>query len=101
MTASLVNDVKVPPPYAWSFIVGSPYIECEMSWANQYPMRDRGGFKLGPHSRGCKCRNCMTGVVLQSPAQIVRDEILMTVWEDVLTRISDFERIDVIVASHV
>lgn len=40
----------------------------------------------------------MTGVVLPSPAQIVRDEILMTVWEDVLNRISDFERIDVIVA---
>jgi hypothetical protein len=72
-----------------------------MSWANQYPMRDRGGFKLGPHSRWCKCRNCAAGVVLQSPAQIVRDEILMTVWEDVLNRISDFERIDVIVASHV
>jgi hypothetical protein len=41
----------------------------------------------------------MTGVVLQSPAQIVRDEILMTVWEDVLNRISDSERIDAIVAT--
>jgi hypothetical protein len=38
-------------------------------------------------------------VVLQSPAQIVRDEILMTVWEEVLNRISDFERIDAIVAN--
>jgi hypothetical protein len=70
-----------------------------MSWANQYPMRDRGSFRLGPHSRWCKCRNCLTGVVLQSPAQIVRDEILMTVWEEVLNRISDFERIDAIVAN--
>lgn len=48
-------------------------------------------FKLGDHG-DCLCQMCKQGIRLPDPQEIVRDEMLMTVWEDIMKEIELSER---------
>lgn len=47
---------------------------------------------MGDHHPDCECMMCKQGIRLPSPQEIVRDEQLMTVWEDTMEAVRLNER---------
>lgn len=50
------------------------------------------GFKMGDHGSDCLCVMCKQGIRLPTPEEIIRDEMLMTVWGEIMEDIKLSER---------